>query len=412
MVRAYCHKVIRLSPVLQSYAPEKEETSNVHGVRGEFLDEGLRRANEGWNQTGGSSIGEDKQTYFIGKLLWDKGLYIMLDLEDYYKTTTGEYFSIDIYGDGPDRKDIVRAYHGRRDNEYRSDQSKRKRKRSSSVLFDGSAAENEISNGSFESPDDDGAEDPYSSSSSRLNLGFKAKRKLAKIRQSIDDIDIPKIDLPKTLHELRRTPIPAKFPGRVDHATLKRYKVFVNPSVSEVLCTTTAEALAMGKFAVIPVHPSNTFFYKFPNCLAYRNRFEFVASLRWALTHEPEPLSPELAREFTWEAATDRLIEASAITWEEARRREQMGSSKLDERIAWFHNEIGKGVTGDMIRKILGGGPVAHQHQYELEQAAVEDDQQQGDSEDEDDGLSARFRKSSFAENIRATIADLSSFLQ
>jgi hypothetical protein len=33
MVRAYCHKVIKLSDVLQTFAPEKEVTSNVHGVR-------------------------------------------------------------------------------------------------------------------------------------------------------------------------------------------------------------------------------------------------------------------------------------------------------------------------------------------------------------------------------------------
>lgn len=44
MVRAYCHKVIKLSPVLQTYAPEKEVTSNVHGVRAEFWMEGLERA--------------------------------------------------------------------------------------------------------------------------------------------------------------------------------------------------------------------------------------------------------------------------------------------------------------------------------------------------------------------------------
>jgi digalactosyldiacylglycerol synthase len=33
MVRAYCHKVIKLSDTLQTYAPEKECVSNVHGVR-------------------------------------------------------------------------------------------------------------------------------------------------------------------------------------------------------------------------------------------------------------------------------------------------------------------------------------------------------------------------------------------
>jgi len=384
MVRAYCHKVIRLSAVLPSYSPEKEETSNVHGVRSEFLQEGERRGCLGQmgNETSRSEADKSHaDAYFIGKLLWDKGLDYLLDLEDYYKVTTGQYFSVDIYGSGPDEKDIKRAYHGRRE----------KRQAGAAAILAGA----EPAGFGVDANGDD-----------ITSLKAQAKKKLANIKKSIDDID-----LPKTFYELRRTPIPATFPGRVDHAIVKDHKVFVNPSVSEVLCTTTAEALAMGKFAIIPVHPSNTFFYRFPNCLAYRNKFEFVANMRWALTHEPEPLSPELAREFTWEAATDRLIEASVITWEEARRREKLGSSKLDERIAWLHNEIGKSSAGDMLRKILGAGPVAEQVKYTYEQEQAAEDGAEG-TEDEDDGLSPKFRRSSFAEAIRATISDLSSFLQ
>jgi hypothetical protein len=64
-------------------------------------------------------------------------------------------------------------------------------------------------------------------------------------------------DPPKTRYELRRYPIPARFLGVKDHALLRDipgHKIFINLSITEVLCTTTAEALAMGKFVIIPRH--------------------------------------------------------------------------------------------------------------------------------------------------------------
>jgi hypothetical protein len=271
-------------------------------------------------------------------------------LEDYYKQCTGEYFSVDIYGSGPDEEDIKRAFAGRKWRTY---------------LDDGSCSSDDSGDDSFEN--EVGGEIMTVSDPSWAQQ--KIERISQKLKSATNSIDFD--SLPKSRFEiLRKNPIPASFPGTVDHATVKRHKIFVNPSLSEVLCTTTAEALAMGKFAIIPVHPSNEFFLKFPNCLAYRNRLEFAANLKWALTHEPEPLTPELSYEFTWEAATERFVKAAAITKREARARAKLRVSKLDERIAYFHNELGKGAKGDALRKVLGGGPISHQVKYEIEKKA------------------------------------------
>eukprot|EP00978_Attheya_sp_CCMP212_P004514 scaffold9821_cov47-Attheya_sp.AAC.8 len=316
MVRAYCHKVIKLSAVLQSYAPEKEVVSNVHGIRSEFLTEGQRRATSLLQQKSSSPSSSSGRAYFVGKLLWAKGLDRLLDLQDVYKKMTGQFFEIDIYGSGPEEAEIQRAFHGRGD-------------------------KSRLSPSSSSSSDNVEEED-----------GERTRTRMAKTEYYY---------LPKSRHELfRRNPVPARFLGRKDHALLTNdYKVFVNPSVTEVLCTTTAEAIAMGKFAIIPRHRSNEFFEPFPNCLLYSTKEEFVAFVTHALSHEPTPLAPELAHQLTWEAATERCITAAAISKRDATRRDRVGKPRFEEQIAQIHSSLlSKG--DDVIRKVMLGGSSSH----------------------------------------------------
>ena len=160
-------------------------------------------------------------------------------------------------------------------------------------------------------------------------------------------------DPPKSRWELRRHPIPAKFPGIIDHAQLisPHHKIFLNPSTSEVLCTTTAEALAMGKFVILPKHPSNDFFLQFANCLAYETLEECAEKIKWAMDRNPIPLSEEERHKFTWEAATERLISSSLVTFREARERSEKGMDKTDARIAYWLSESGE--KGNMLRSLF-----------------------------------------------------------
>jgi hypothetical protein len=246
--------------------------------------------------------------------------------------------------------EILRAYHGR--------SSGRKRRAVSKFIQCFYA----FGDADFIDEDEEEEEDNISKADSEPNAEeYKPQQSSSKpweVRRSMSEFE-----LPKSIHEYRLNPIPAVFHGRKDHAQLgEQYKVFVNPSITEVLCTTTAEALAMGKFAVIPHHPSNAFFMQYGNCLTYNNKLEFVANLQWALTHEPEPLTEEQLYSFTWEAASERFIRASGVTIRESRIKAKSQKSKMDERIAFLHNQIGqqhealkaalKGVSGDSFENL------------------------------------------------------------
>jgi digalactosyldiacylglycerol synthase len=139
-------------------APEKELVENVHGVRGTFIDVGTELANRLLNPSisADAVFAHDAEptAYFIGKMLWSKGLGSLMELLKYAEESAGVRIKVDMYGGGPDQN---------------------------------------------------AAQDKAKSLS---------------------------LDMP--------------FHGPVDHAELAfSHKIFVNPSTSEVLCTTSAEALAM-----------------------------------------------------------------------------------------------------------------------------------------------------------------------
>ena len=107
MCRAYCHKVVKLSATLQDYAPRKECTSNVHGVRQAFLDAGRAADVKGFPgdattaqhapAAGGAAPGTQPsngservaQCYFISKQLWAKGYRLLFGLMERHRKSTG-----------------------------------------------------------------------------------------------------------------------------------------------------------------------------------------------------------------------------------------------------------------------------------------------------------------------------------
>eukprot|EP00879_Flechtneria_rotunda_P025238 GHRR01026809.1.p1 GENE.GHRR01026809.1~~GHRR01026809.1.p1 ORF type:complete len:472 (+),score=154.55 GHRR01026809.1:87-1502(+) len=103
--------------------------------------------------------------------------------------------------------------------------------------------------------------------------------------------------------------------GARDHAdqSMHDYQVFLNPSTSDVVATTTAEALAMGKWVVVADIACNQFFKQFKNCLAYKDAAGFVAAVDTAHRKEPIPMSAAELEKLSWEAATERLLDVGSM---------------------------------------------------------------------------------------------------
>ena len=160
-------------------------------------------------------------------------------------------------------------------------------------------------------------------------------------------------DLEAVRHEAERRQLSVNFHGARDHLNeeIHEYRVFINPSTSDVVATTTAEALAMGKWVVCADHPSNKFFSQFKNCLVYTSPEEFVSHVRHALATEPAPITGEDRTRLTWEAATERFLDVAELT-----ERDLMPgpfATALDSAVSSAHNTL-NGM--ESVRQAVGAG--------------------------------------------------------
>ncbi|MED6217110.1 Digalactosyldiacylglycerol synthase 2, chloroplastic [Stylosanthes scabra] len=151
-----------------------------------------------------------------------------------------------------------------------------------------------------------------------------------------------------------------------DHADpeFHDYKLFINPSTTDVVCTTTAEALAMGKIVVCANHTSNDFFRQFPNCWTFNDGKEFVELIQKALVSEPAQLTDAQIHDLSWEAATERFLKAAELNVPYERKLSRSTSNymstsltlqeRMEDASAFVHH-VASGM--EISRRIFGAIP-------------------------------------------------------
>lgn len=149
-----------------------------------------------------------------------------------------------------------------------------------------------------------------------------------------------------------------------DHADARfhDYKLFLNPSTTDVVCTTTAEALAMGKIVVCANHPSNDFFKQFPNCWTFDDSDGCVKLILKALAEEPAQPTDAQRHALSWEAATERFLKAADLHKPIERKLSRTSSNfasinlqqTVDKASAYVHH-VASGF--EISRRIFGAIP-------------------------------------------------------
>lgn len=87
---------------------------------------------------------------------------------------------------------------------------------------------------------------------------------------------------------------------------LPAYRVFLNPSVSEVLCTATADALVAGRHVVMADCPANEPFRPYPNTHFFTDLDGAIGAMRRAIGEPPEP-PHAIRQDFDWRNACRTL---------------------------------------------------------------------------------------------------------
>ena len=94
----------------------------------------------------------------------------------------------------------------------------------------------------------------------------------------------------------------------------------------------------------------------------------FSKQVIWALNNEPAPLTAEQRYTLSWEAATDRFITASKMTYDMMRR----GQGFSDKFSLWMHELASGGSHGDLVRSVAGGKAAANQAEYIREHGSAD----------------------------------------
>ena len=296
VVAAYTDVVIRLSPTL-AVAPGHDLVCNVHGVRAEFLAIGAGAAEAA--RSGESAFTQG--AYFLGKALWTKGYRELFE-------------NLQAHADSGKLP----------------------------LLSAGGAAGAAVGGGTVGAGAVGGGAPRFAPAA----VGGGSIGAIHTYGSGPDggEIRAAAAALPVVVHD------------GIDHAhpTLHGYSVFVNPSTSDVLCTATAEALAMGKKVLIPRHPSNVFFEQFANAIMYDETEELVPKLAEALSSPPAPLNEMEQYMLSWEAATERLLDAAALPAGTKRPKER----PLHQLAYYAHWTMGVQPVFDVFRSVTGAAPV------------------------------------------------------